>query len=152
MSSRLVIIPIERHCMPLLAYRWCRASPAMSAVATLALLAGCGGSSGDPPTGQPPVTPVASVTIGAPAMSVTVGGTLQLAATLRDQSGNVLSGRTVAWTTSNPGVASVSSTGLVTGVATGSTTIRATSEGKSTAATITVTARTSRDFAIVGAQ
>ena len=144
--------------MPLIAYRMFRESSSKPAVSPFALvvlvsmLAGCGGSSGDTPTGQPPAAAVATVTIGAPATSVNVGETIQLAATLRDQSGNALNGRTVGWTTSNGSVASVSSTGLVTGVAAGAATITATSEGKAGTAAITVTPRGPRDFAIIGAQ
>src|SRR5439155_9078696 len=66
--------------------------------------------------------------------------TAQLTAALRDANGNPLSGRTVTWATSDGGVATVSSTGLVTGVTVGSATITATSEGKSGSATVTVTA------------
>jgi Bacterial surface proteins containing Ig-like domains len=157
MVDSILLIPIERHCMPLIAYRMCHGPRGRSAIAPFALLflvllAGCGGSGGDTPTGQPPAAAVATVTIGAPATSVNVSETIQLAATLRDQSGNALSGRTVVWTTANAGVATVSNTGLVSGVAVGSTTITATSEGKSGTAAITVTPRAPRDFAIVGAQ
>ena len=48
---------------------------------------------------------------------VSQGLTLQLAATLKDASGNPLTGRTVSWSTSNASIATVSSTGLETGVA-----------------------------------
>jgi uncharacterized protein YjdB len=69
---------------------------------------------------------------------MSVGQTTQLAATLKDASGNVLSGRAVTWSSSNAGVATVSSSGLVTGVAAGPTTITATSEGKSGTAAVTI--------------
>ena len=121
-------------------------------VAIAVALAGCGGSSGDSPTGQPPAPVVGSVSVTAPATSVNVGETLQLTATIRDQSGSALSGRTVGWSSSSLDVASVGSTGLVTGVGVGSATITATSEGKSGATVITVLPRAPRDFAIVGAQ
>ena len=55
-------------------------------------------------------------------------------------SGNVLTGRTVTWSTSSASIATVSQTGVVTGVAAGTATITATSEGKTGTATITVTA------------
>ena len=86
------------------------------------------------------VAPVATVTVSPGAPSVAIGGTAQLTAALRDANGNPLSGRTVTWATSDGGVATVSSTGLVTGVTVGSATITATSEGKSGSATVTVTA------------
>jgi len=71
--------------------------------------------------------------------SVVVGGTVQLVATLKDSAGNVLTGRTINWTSSASGIATVSATGLVTGVAAGNATITATSEGKSGTATVSVT-------------
>src|SRR5256885_1790772 len=85
------------------------------------------------------VAPVAAVSVSPGAPSVVIGGTAQLTAVLRDANGNPLSGRTVTWATSNGGVATVSATGLVMGVAVGGATITATSEGKSGAATVTVT-------------
>ena len=51
---------------------------------------------------------------------------------------SVLDGRAVAWTSSNPAVASVSASGLVSGLSTGSATITATSEGHSGTASIAV--------------
>jgi uncharacterized protein YjdB len=82
--------------------------------------------------------PVASVTVSPVSPSVGVGQTQQLTATLRDASGNLLTGRAITWTTSNAAVATVSGTGLVTGVAVGTVTITATSEGQSGMATVTV--------------
>src|SRR6266571_4158567 len=82
--------------------------------------------------------PVASVTVSPSAATVLVGGTQQLTATPPDANGNPLSGRTITWTTSAPGVATVDANGLVSAVATGSATITATSEGKSGTAAITV--------------
>lgn len=83
--------------------------------------------------------PVSSVTISPASTTVFVGLTSQLAATLRDANGNVLTGRTITWASSNASVASVSGGGLVTGVATGSASVTATSEGKADTAAITVT-------------
>jgi hypothetical protein len=70
-----------------------------------------------------------------------VAQTVQLAATLTDAAGAILTGRTVTWGSSNPAVATVQyGTGLVTGGGVGSATITATSGGRSGTATITVTA------------
>jgi hypothetical protein len=76
------------------------------------------------------VTPpaVATVTVTPTPFGLAVGKTLQLSAFVFDGSGNVLTGRTVTWATSNSLVATVSASGLVTGVATGTVTITATSE------------------------
>jgi Big-like domain-containing protein/calcineurin-like phosphoesterase family protein len=82
--------------------------------------------------------PVASVTVTPNPASVGVGATVQLTATLKDANGNVLTGRPVTWTT-NAAVATVSSSGLVRGVAAGTATITATSENKSGTSTVTVT-------------
>jgi uncharacterized protein YjdB len=84
--------------------------------------------------------PVATVTVAPNPASVAVGATVQLTATLKDAAGITLTGRTVAWTTSNASFATVnSSSGLVTGVAVGSATITATSEGKTGTSAVTVT-------------
>src|SRR4029077_14739203 len=80
-----------------------------------------------------------SVTVSPASPSVPVGQTVQLTATPKDGSGNPLSGRTVTWATSNAALATVSASGLVTGVAAGTATITATSEGKSGKATVSVT-------------
>ena len=82
--------------------------------------------------------PVASVTVSPATANVFAGATTQLSATLKDAAGNVLTGRAVAWTSSNTAIATVSAAGLVTGVAAGSATITATSEGKSGTASVTV--------------
>src|SRR5207249_1643593 len=50
----------------------------------------------------------------------------------------LLSGRAVTWTTSDGTVAAVDGTGLVTGIALGTATITATSEGQAGTATVTV--------------
>jgi trimeric autotransporter adhesin len=85
--------------------------------------------------------PVASVAVTPTTGSIVAGAQLQLAATTRDAGGNVLTGRTVNWSSSNVAIASVNATtGLVTGVATGTVTITASSEGQSATASITVTA------------
>src|SRR2546422_5101031 len=81
---------------------------------------------------------VASVAVSPAAATVSVGATQQLGAVLKDASGNVLTGRTVTWASSNSALATVSGTGLVTGVAAGPVTITATSEAKSGSATVSV--------------
>jgi len=74
--------------------------------------------------------------------SVTVGDTVRLAATVKDASGNVLTDRVVTWASSNPAVATVAGTGLVTGVRANAqqVTITATSETVSGSASVTVMA------------
>src|SRR2546426_12341078 len=67
-----------------------------------------------------------------------VGGTVQLTATPKDAAGNVLGGRAITWASSNTAIATVSVTGLVTGVAVGAATITATREGQNGTAALTV--------------
>lgn len=83
--------------------------------------------------------PVASVTVSIDKPSVTVGTSATATATLLDANGNALTGRTIAWTSSNTNVATISSTGVITTLSAGTTVITATSEGKSGSATLTVT-------------
>jgi hypothetical protein len=88
-----------------------------------------------------PVAPVASVEVSPGSASVAVGSTVQLTAAVRDAGGEPLTGRPVSWETDAPQVATVSAGGLVRGVgAGGPATIRATSEGKTGTASVTVTA------------
>jgi uncharacterized protein YjdB len=82
---------------------------------------------------------VATVTVTPSPLSMSVGQATQLTATLKDAVGNVLNGRTVSWSSSNPAAATVSANGLVTAVAKGSATITATSEGKTGSADVTTT-------------
>jgi hypothetical protein len=103
-------------------------------------LAACGGSDGTGPNGDGP--PVESVQLAGSTASIEVGETLQITATALDINGNVLSGRTITWTSTNQAVASVNTAGLVVGQTTGSATINATAEGKSGSYGVTVTPAT----------
>ena len=83
---------------------------------------------------------VASVTVSPSTSNIEAGSTVQLSAVLKDDQGNVLAGRAILWSTTDPVRASVSTTGLVTGLAPGGpVTILATSEGRSGGAQVTVT-------------
>jgi len=94
-------------------------------------LAACGGSS-EPPPG------VALIEVSPANDTLLVGETVQLTTTLRDENDNVITGRTVTWVSTSPSVASVSGTGLVTGVGDGTTTIVVSADGVSSPATIRV--------------
>jgi hypothetical protein len=76
-------------------------------------------------------TNVASVTVTPPTACLAAGQTVQLMATTKDSAGDVLTGHVVGWASGNVPVASVDQNGLVTGVAQGSATITATSQGHS---------------------
>ena len=106
-----------------------------------AFVVACGGGNDDDGVSPPPSTPVASVTLSpGPSLTLDVGATTQLSATARDGQGNVLTGRAFSWSSTAQGVATVSTSGLVTAVSVGSAQIRATSEGKTGEVTITVSA------------
>ncbi len=68
---------------------------------------------------------ISSITVAPSPAFVVVHGTQQLTATVRDASGNVIPGLTITWQSNNAAVATVSSTGLVTGVTNGSAVISA---------------------------
>lgn len=111
-------------------------------VAVAAIVAACSSSE----TTSTPV--IASVTM-VPVKDTVLGGdtmliipTAQLAAVVKDASGNVLSviqtGQPVTWTSSNTTVAAVSRYGIVRGLTLGSATITAAVGGKSDSAATTV--------------
>jgi uncharacterized protein YjdB len=91
-----------------------------------------------PVTVIPPA--VATVALAPTTLSVQQNQWGELKASLRDQSGAELTGRSIVWTSSNPTIAEVTYNGRVVGVAPGTATITATSEGRSGRATVTVTA------------
>jgi uncharacterized protein YjdB len=82
--------------------------------------------------------PVSSVTVSPPAQTIDDGNTANFTATLKDAHGNTLSGRVIAWSSSDETVATVDNAGVATSTGPGSTTITATSEGQSGTATLQV--------------
>jgi uncharacterized protein YjdB len=83
-------------------------------------------------------TPVESVVVTPQALEVVAGTAGALVAEVTDGAGNVLRDRRVVWASANPGIATVSDNGVVTGVSVGNVQIAATSEGKSAIASVTV--------------
>lgn len=81
---------------------------------------------------------VASIEISPGGGSLYAGRSLQLSPTTKDSQGGVLTNRGVTWSSSNSGIAAVTSDGLVSALAFGSATITATSEGVSSSVTISV--------------
>jgi Tol biopolymer transport system component len=94
-------------------------------------------------TGTTLVGSVAWVSLGltadTPATVVSFGSRFQLTATARDAQGVEVVGHSVTWSSSDPSVASVSATGLVTAVAVGGAWITATVDGQSGRAPFAVT-------------
>ena len=68
---------------------------------------------------------ISAITVTPTPAVVAVHGTQQLTAVVRDSAGNAIPGLTVTWQSNNPGVATVSSTGLATGIAVGSAIVSA---------------------------
>ncbi len=112
------------------ALSWASTDPATASVSSTGLVTGL--AAGGPVTitavsegitGNATVlvepAPVAAIAVDPTPAIVFAGATLQLSAALTDAHGNVLAGQSVAWNTDNPSVATVSSTGLVTGVSPG---------------------------------
>lgn len=94
----------------------------------------------DPLTEGAPETPRATSVVVSPDSLTfsSLGATEQLTATVRDQNNQTMSTATVTWQSSNPSVATVDGTGLVTSVADGSATITATAGSASGSAMVTV--------------
>ena len=108
-------------------------------LAAVALTKGCGDSDS---TITPPPDPPRPTTVAvspATAEFSALGASVQLTAEVRDQSGNVMAGAAVAWSSTAASVATVDAAGLVTAVANGTATITAASEGVSGTASVSVT-------------
>jgi uncharacterized protein YjdB len=132
------------------AFTWASSDPSVATVSTAGIVAGVALGLVTITAGSGSVTsnafqvavvsaPVASVTVTAGGSTVTAYQTLQAQAAARDASGNVLTGQSFAWTSSNPSVATVDANGLVTGVAPGTVSITATAGSiKSNALALTI--------------
>ena len=107
------------------------------AVAAVLALAGTGCASTEM-SSTASTAPVVSVIVGRSADNLLVGDSQQLMALPRDGKDRPLTGRDISWTSLNPGTATVSPTGVVSGHAPGTAQIVATSEGKSGTAVMTV--------------
>ena len=105
------------------------------AVGTLQIAASAQGVSG---IGTVTVTPkpVGSIIVTPTHATIRVATTLQLSDTVKDQSGNVLTGQTVTWKSDSTGTVSVDANGLITGRVVGTATITASAGGKSATAAI----------------
>lgn len=111
------------------------AAPASCVVAALSLA--CGGDRPSPTEPEPRVARV-DVTPGVDTLTA-LGQTRQFTAVARDAAGNAISGKSFTWQSSAPEVASAEpTTGLVTAVANGEALIRATVDGVTGQAAITV--------------
>ena len=89
------------------------------------------------PSGPDPLDAIATVTVAPASATIDVGSSTQLTATVRNGH-NELVNTTVAWSSSSPGTATVTSSGLVKGVSEGSAAITATAGGRSGSSQINV--------------
>lgn len=96
------------------------------------------GSCNDGTGGGPVAGPIASVSVAPATATVSIGGTQTLTATARDAAGTAITSATFTWSTADATIATVSASGVVTGVAPGVVVITATSSTFSGTATITV--------------
>lgn len=120
--------------------------PSVPTIALAALALGaCGGGGGgsptqpDPPSSSPPEPSVSTVEVEpASAGMDALGQTRQFSATVRASDGSVLDGVAVDWSASPGAVATVDGDGTATGQGEGTATIRATAEGVSGTAELTV--------------
>lgn len=151
-TVQLTATPLDANGQPLTGRTatWTSGAPGLASVSSNGLVTGLAAGDaiiiatidGKQGTAQVTVQQVAvsSVSVTPATASMTVGQTVSFTATTLDANGNVLTGRIVGWSSSDNTIATVSSNGVVTGVAAGSATITASSEGKSGSATVTVTA------------
>ncbi|MEO8451558.1 MAG: Ig-like domain-containing protein, partial [Gemmatimonadota bacterium] len=109
----------------LLVGRGHRARGRRLAAVVFLLGAACGGPA------SAPQASVSDLVLGPDHALVFVADSLQLTAQARDASGNALSNRPITYASSNRLVATVSGSGLVTGLASGQVTISASCEGRS---------------------
>jgi uncharacterized protein YjdB len=82
--------------------------------------------------------PVGTIIVTPAHATIRVATTLQLSDTVKDMSGNVLTGVAVTWSSDSSSTVSVDGNGLVTGRRVGTATITATAGGKSASAAIIV--------------
>ncbi|MXW04496.1 MAG: Ig domain-containing protein [Gemmatimonadetes bacterium] len=87
----------------------------------------------------PPGTVIASVVVSPASASIQKGETQQFTAKATDSAGTEITGKTFTWESSATTVATIDSLGLATAVNTGSTTIKARTDGVSGTASLTVT-------------
>jgi uncharacterized protein YjdB len=165
-SQQLSAAPEDRNSAAFAgaAIAWSSSNTAVAAVGSSGLVTGVAAGSATitatATSGTTSVTGTSAITVTAPApqpgpvltsvtvtpnsAGITTGATQQLSAAPEDQNSAAFTGAAIAWSSSNTAVATVGSSGLVTGVAAGSATITATATSGTTSVTgtsaITVTA------------
>lgn len=107
------------------------------ATGSAVITATVGGISGSSTVTVLPAAASVEVTPGSVEFT-SLGDTARFVAIVKDASGNVIDGKRIAWSASNPGVALVDATGLVTARDNGFTTIKATADAASRSSEVRV--------------
>lgn len=109
-------------------------------LAAAAAISGVGVACHESPTAPTPLAPepVAVVLVTPSTLQLHPRDSMQLSANLQSESGETLTGRTLTWTVDRADVATVSSTGVVRGVADGVAVVTVTAEGITGKSGITV--------------
>ena len=106
----------------------------MGKIALGASLICCSDAGGGP---LPPT--VDSITVTPSVLVLTAGQSLKVLAAVKTSAGDLITGQTITWSSDKPDVVSVSSDGVITGVALGSAVITGKAAGKSASVTAMVT-------------
>ncbi|MYH10844.1 MAG: hypothetical protein F4143_12245 [Gemmatimonadales bacterium] len=108
----------------------------------LAILSCGGGDTSGPPPGPPPPPPTATaparITLEPEEVAVVAGDTIRVRARVLNDRAQPISDAVVTWTISDPAVATIDATGLVTGLKEGSASLTATSGPVSNSAPVAV--------------
>jgi uncharacterized protein YjdB len=128
---------------------WSSSAPGVASVDTTGLVTAVANGVATVTASSDGVSGTAAITVSQEAASVVVdpesvslgalGATAQLSVTVEDANGHPMVGAALAWSSSDPGVASVDTTGLVTAVGNGRATVTATSGGMSAGVVVNVT-------------
>ena len=131
------------------AVTWSSAAPAIATVSAAGVVTGVAagtttitatsqGKSASASVTVRAVVPFSTLSITPASLSLAIGAAGQLTAAARDSVGTLLVSPAITWTSAAPTVASVSTSGVVTGVAAGRTTIMASGGTKSASASVLV--------------
>lgn len=106
---------------------------------TVTITATSGGASGTASVTVQQVTTSVAILPSSPDTLVSIGETGTFAAEARDANGNAIAGKSIAWASEAPSVATIDAgTGIATAVSNGSATIRASVDGRTTTVTLVV--------------
>ncbi len=120
---------------------WLGARIRFAMIGAIALTAGCSSGERSPTSTNPPAEFAASVEVSPNLVTLTtVGAVQQLTAVVKNANGSVIAAMPVTWRSSSDAIATVSSSGSVTAVASGWVTISATSGNVTGTASVTVNA------------